>query len=74
MLYQLYETQRSLIEPFSDLATWGRWEFGATYVALLKSGQPQVFSSRYAMVFFLLRSPQEETRKALQALRVAGVL
>jgi len=26
------------------------------------------------MVFFLLRSPQEETRKALQALRVAGVL
>ena len=58
----------------SDLANWGRWEFGATYVALLKSGQPQVFSSRYAMVFFLLRSPQEETRKALQALRVAGVL
>jgi hypothetical protein len=58
----------------SDLANWARWEFGATYVALLKSGQPQVFSSRYAMVFFLLRSPQEETRKALQALRVAGVL
>ena len=58
----------------SDLANWGRWEFGAPYVALLKSGQPQVFSSRYAMVFFLLRSPQEETRKALQALRVAGVL
>lgn len=58
----------------SDLANWARWEFGSTYVALLKSGQPQVFSSRYAMVFFLLRSPQEETRKALQALRVAGVL
>lgn len=58
----------------SDLAAWGRWELGTDYAAILKSGQPLVFASRYAMVFFLLRSPRPQDRKAVQELRAARVL
>lgn len=58
----------------SDLGNWEHWEFGPEYVALLKSGAPQVFSSRYAMVFYLMRSPKPEAGAALAALRADGVL
>lgn len=58
----------------SDLGNWGRWEFGVDYAALLKSGEPQVFASRYAMVLFLMRSPAPEARAALDALRAGGFL
>ena len=58
----------------SDLAAWGRWELGTEYAAILKSGQPLVFASRYAMVFFLLRSPRPQDRKAVQELRAARLL
>lgn len=58
----------------SDLGNWGRWEFGADYAALLKSGGPQAFASRYAMVLFLMRSPAPEARATLDALRAGGFL
>lgn len=58
----------------SDLGNWGRWEFGVDYAALLKSGGPQAFASRYAMVLFLMRSPAPEARAALDALRAGGFL
>lgn len=58
----------------SDLGNWGRWEFGADYAAVLKSGGPQAFASRYAMVLFLMRSPAPEARAALDALRAEGFL
>ena len=51
----------------SDLASWGRWEFGEDYLAVLKSGEPQAFASRYAVVLYLTRSPQPQTRAAYQA-------
>lgn len=58
----------------SDLGNWGRWEFGVDYAAVLKSGGPQAFASRYAMVLFLMRSPAPEARGALDALRAGGFL
>lgn len=58
----------------SDLGSWGHWEFGPDYAAILKSGEPQAFASRYAMVFYLMRSPRPEARAALDALRATGVL
>ena len=58
----------------SDLATWGNWEFGSQFAGILRSGVPMAFASRYAMVFFLLRSPRAQDREALQALRAANLL
>jgi hypothetical protein len=58
----------------SDLGNWGRWEFVNSYMALLKSGQQQSFASRYAMVLYLMRSPSDEARNALEQLRAAGAL
>jgi hypothetical protein len=58
----------------SDLGNWERWEFGPLFVDWLASGKPQAFASRYAMVFFLMRSPRPEASTALESLRAAGVL
>ncbi|MEY3446225.1 MAG: hypothetical protein RIR45_980 [Pseudomonadota bacterium] len=58
----------------SDLSAWGRWEFGPAYFALLQSQETQSFASRYAMVFYLMRSPRPEARTALEALRASGAL
>ncbi len=58
----------------SELAGWDRWELGPTYAQILKSGQPLVFASRYAMVFYLLRSPRADARAAIEALRAAKAL
>lgn len=58
----------------SDLGNWSRWEFGPAYAALLKSGEPQVFASRYAMVLYLMRNPAPEARAAFEALRAGGFL
>lgn len=58
----------------SDLGNWAHWEFGPDYATILKSGEPQAFASRYAMVFYLMRSPRPEARAALDALRATGVL
>ena len=55
----------------SELAGWDRWELGPTYAQILKSGQSLVFASRYAMVFYLLRSPRADARAAIEALRAA---
>lgn len=58
----------------SDLAGWGHWETGPVYAQILGSGQPLAFASRYAMVFYLLRSPRPDARAALEALRAAKAL
>jgi hypothetical protein len=58
----------------SDLGNWERWEFGPLFVDWLASGKPQAFASRYAMVFFLMRSPRPEARTALESLRAAGMI
>ena len=58
----------------SDLGNWERWEFVPDYAAILKSGAPQAFASRYGMVFYLMRSPTPAAREALEALRSAKLL
>ena len=58
----------------SDLGNWGRWEFVSDFMALLKSGTQQAFASRYAIVLYLMRSPSQEARNALEQLRAEGVL
>lgn len=58
----------------SDLAAWGRWEFGPAFAAILQSGEAMSFASRYAMVLYLMRSPRPEARQALQALQASGRL
>ena len=58
----------------SDLGNWEKWEFGPLFAEWLASGKPQGFASRYAMVFFLMRSPRPEASTALESLRAAGVL
>ncbi len=58
----------------SDLGNWERWEFGPLFADWLASGKPQTFASRYAMVFFLMRSPRPEARTALESLRAAGMI
>ncbi|MEI6761188.1 MAG: hypothetical protein WCO22_12155 [Betaproteobacteria bacterium] len=58
----------------SDLGNWGRWEFDQRYAALLRSGRPQTFASRYAMVFYLMRNPKPQARALLDALRAEGAL
>ncbi len=58
----------------SDLGDWGRWEFTSVFERLLDSDQPQAFSSRYAMVLYLLRNPQAQAQAALERLRAKGRL
>ena len=58
----------------SDLGNWGRWEFDRNYAALMRSGRPQTFASRYAMVFYLMRNPTPQARVLLDALRAEGAL
>jgi hypothetical protein len=58
----------------SDLGNWERWEFGPLFADWLASRKPQTFSSRYAMVFYLMRSPLPEARAALDTLRAGGLL
>ncbi|QDL54069.1 hypothetical protein [Rhodoferax aquaticus] len=58
----------------SDLSKWERWEFTETFVDILKSRSAQVFSSRYAMVFYLMRSPTPQAEAGLDALRAQGIL
>ena len=58
----------------SDLAAWGHWELGPRYAEILQSGQPLAFAARYAMVFYLLRSPRPDARAAIEALRAAKAL
>ena len=58
----------------SDLGNWGHWEFVTDYMALLKTGEKQAFSSRYAIVLYLMRSPSAEARNALEQLRAEGFL
>ena len=58
----------------SDLGNWSRWEFAPAFVHWLRSGRPQSFASRYAMVFYLMRSPRADARSALESLRAEGLL
>ena len=58
----------------SDLNKWERWEFTDVFVELLKSKSSQIFSSRYAMVFYLMRSPLPQAAAGLEALHAQGVL
>jgi hypothetical protein len=58
----------------SDLGNWERWEFAGTYATLLRSGSPQPFSARYAMLLYLLRNPLPEAKTLLEALRRDGLL
>lgn len=58
----------------SDLGDWGAWDFAADFERLLDTDQSHVFSSRYAMVLYLLRSPRPEAKAALERLRAKGRL
>lgn len=58
----------------SDLAGWGHWDMGPVYAEILGSGRPLAFAARYAMVFYLLRSPRPDARTAIEALRAAKAL
>lgn len=58
----------------SDLGDWGQWDFVVDFERLLDTDQAQVFSSRYAMVLYLLRNPQPEAKAALERLRAKGRL
>lgn len=58
----------------SDLATWGHWEFAEAFGSALRAGGTQVFVSRYAMVFYLLRNPQPEVKRLVETLRAEKLL
>lgn len=58
----------------SDLAAWGHWEFAEAFGAALRTGGTQVFASRYAMVFYLLRNPHPEAKRLVETLRVEKLL
>ena len=58
----------------SDLGTWGHWEFAEAFATALRSAPEQVFSSRYAIVLYLLRNPRPEAARVLQALRTERLL
>lgn len=58
----------------SDLGDWEAWHFATDFERLLDTEQAQVFSSRYAMVLYLLRSPRPEAKAALERLRAKGRL
>ena len=58
----------------SDLANWGRWEFAEAFGAALRSGDAQVFSSRYAMVFYLLRNPRPQAKALVETLRAEKLM
>jgi len=58
----------------SDLASWGRWEFSEAFGAALRSGEAQVFASRYAMVFYLLRNPRPQARALVETLRAEKLM
>ncbi len=57
-----------------DLANWGEWGFAGAFAAALRSGAPQVFSSRYAIVFYLLRNPRPEARAVVDALKAEKLI
>ena len=57
-----------------DLANWGEWGFAEAFAAALRSGTPQVFSSRYAIVFYLLRNPRPEARALMDALKAEKLI
>jgi hypothetical protein len=58
----------------SDLASWGHWEFAEAFGTALRTGGAQVFASRYAMVFYLLRNPQPEAKRLVETLRAEKLL
>ncbi len=58
----------------SDLAAWGRWEFAEALAQALRSQRQQVFASRYAIVFYLLRNPRPEVKALVEALRAEKLL
>lgn len=58
----------------SDLAGWGRWEFAESLADALRSKRQQVFASRYAIVFYLLRNPRPEAKALVEALRAEKLL
>jgi hypothetical protein len=58
----------------SDLGTWGRWEFAQALGEALSSGREQVFSSRYAIVIYLLRNPTPEARSVVERLKAAKLM
>jgi hypothetical protein len=58
----------------SDLANWGRWEFAEAFGKALRSGEAQVFASRYAMVFYLLRNPRPQAKALVETLRAEKLM
>ena len=58
----------------SDLASWGRWEFAESLADALRSKRQQVFASRYAIVFYLLRNPRPHAKALVEALRAEKLL
>lgn len=74
--YSLFITRNPQRAGFvaSDLASWGRWEFAEAFGAALRSGEAQVFASRYAMVFYLLRNPRPQAKALVETLRAEKLM
>jgi len=58
----------------SDLASWGRWEFAESLADALRAKRQQVFASRYAIVFYLLRNPRPQAKALVETLRAEKLL
>lgn len=58
----------------SDLAGLNRWEFAPAFAQLLRAGQEMGFSSRYPLVFYLMRNPLPEAKVLVEGLRADGLL
>ena len=58
----------------SDLGTWAQWDFAPALAAALHSGPSHAFTSRYSIVFYLLRNPTPQAKTELERLRSAGLL
>ena len=58
----------------SDLGTWEHWEFAQAFATALQNGSGHAFTSRYSIVFYLLRNPMPQAKAELERLRSAGLL
>lgn len=57
-----------------DLNKWERWEFTPAFVEILRSKASRVFSARYGIIFYLMRSPDPRAKEGLEALHAQGIL
>lgn len=57
-----------------DLASWGRWEFAATFAEILKQYPDLPFGARYPLILYLHRCPLPQAKAALENLQKVGLI